>query len=69
MKYICKVIWRDKTGLPMIRLQQSHLRLQPRLVSDHLSWVTSFLKYQKIAKQIIIFGTSCETLPLLELKI
>ena len=45
-------------------LIQSTLRLRPPLVSDHLSSVISFPKYQKFPSQITIFGTSCKRLPL-----
>ena len=40
------------------------LRLQPPLVSDHLSSETSLPTYQKFPCQITIFGTSCKRAPL-----
>ena len=43
---------------------QSNLRLQPPTVTDHLSSVTSFTKYQKFPSQITIFGKSCKRPPL-----
>ena len=41
------------------------LWLRPPLVSDYLSTVTSFPKYQKFPSQITIFGTSCRRPPLI----
>ena len=43
---------------------QLNLRLRPPLVRDHLSSATSFPKFPKFPRQITIFVTFCNRLPL-----
>ena len=63
-------IWRGewpsfwRSGCRSTSKLQSNLRFRPSLISNHLSSVTSFPKYQKFPSQITISGTSRTQAPL-----